>query len=335
MPSPAPRAILPDGCGEAEAFALLLDEAMATPQGAAETEEADPEPPESGDATALPADPTVQDPALHPAIEESGDRAPGAAGMDAPPNTSALPPRPDMSGHNPPDTQRKLAGRPDRTAAPPSLIPPEAASMDMQADPAETLVLLRAERIEPRSIVAPPAADPPGPDHQLLLSDSPEAMADDQAAPAMAGAPGEPAESAEPARHPPSRLPGLPPTLQPLATRIAEALGPDDLGDGISLDLAADELGPLRLIIRGEGDRIEVHVMAESAGTLDLMRRHAEQLAQELRHAGYRQAEMSFGSREQERRPPAAGPSRNDPVPVPPGTTRPIPPAAGRLDLRI
>lgn len=333
MPSPAPRAILPDGCGEAEAFALLLDEAMAAPQGAAETEEADPEQPELGDATALPA---VQNPDVCPAVEESGDRAPGAAGMDAPPNTSALPPRPDISGHNPPDTQRKLAGQPDRAVAAPSLIHPEAASMDMQADPAETLVLLRAERIEPRGIVAPPAADPPGPDHPLLLSDSPEAMAEDQAAPAMAGAPGEPtAESAEPARHPPSRLPGLPPALQPLATRIAEALGPDNLGDGISLDLAAGELGPLRLIIRGEGDRIEVHVMAESAGTLDLMRRHAEQLAQELRHAGYRQAEMSFGSREQERRPPAAGPSRNDPVPVPPGTTRPIPPAAGRLDLRI
>jgi hypothetical protein len=350
-PCPVPRTVLPDGCGEADIFALLLNEVTTTPpDDTAETEgEADPAPPEADEvaALALALAPILPNLDLLPEVEE-GDEISGIAGMDtfpeisspnvSDPNASASLLPVDTSENDPPVMRHPLISRPIHAAALPGTMPSETTVTEVKADPAETLVLLRAERIEPHGITAPPITNPSRRENPLSPLESPEAMVDDQVVPTVMESVGEqPIEGTGPARPAPARLPSLPAALQPLITRIAETLEPDDQGDGISLDLAADELGPLRLTIRSEGDRIEVHVMAESAGTLDLMRRHAEQLAQELRLAGYRQAEMSFGNRGHERRPPAGGgaPPPGDPAPLPPLAVHTTLSAAGRLDLRF
>ena len=63
--------------------------------------------------------------------------------------------------------------------------------------------------------------------------------------------------------------------------------------DHIEITLKPEELGTVRLVITG-GERPSVAVYAEHADTLDLLRRHADILARELRDSGLGGAEMSF-----------------------------------------
>ncbi|MFE3836642.1 flagellar hook-length control protein FliK [Pseudogemmobacter sonorensis] len=66
--------------------------------------------------------------------------------------------------------------------------------------------------------------------------------------------------------------------------------------EGITeLTLSPEELGTVRISLRAEADMVALTLLAERPETLDLMRRHAERLAEELRAAGYARVDLGFG----------------------------------------
>ena len=67
----------------------------------------------------------------------------------------------------------------------------------------------------------------------------------------------------------------------------------DQQGNSIELTLKPEELGTVRLIISA-GERPAVAVYADNPATLDLLRRHADLLARELRDTGIAGADLSF-----------------------------------------
>ncbi|MGJ8626828.1 MAG: flagellar hook-length control protein FliK [Sulfitobacter sp.] len=67
----------------------------------------------------------------------------------------------------------------------------------------------------------------------------------------------------------------------------------------VEITLNPDELGRVRLSMTQSEQGIVFNVLAERPETLDLMRRHIEQLAQEFRSMGYEDIAFSFSSAEQ------------------------------------
>ncbi|WP_225030301.1 flagellar hook-length control protein FliK, partial [Xinfangfangia pollutisoli] len=111
------------------------------------------------------------------------------------------------------------------------------------------------------------------------------------------------------------------------------------------LRLSPEELGAVRIDLRAEGDRVTLAISAERQDTLDLMRRHADRLAGDLRAAGFSQLDLSFGrwsgegQKGQPTPPPLASPmpGHGDPALLasPSPLLRPLPPLPGGLYLRI
>lgn len=103
----------------------------------------------------------------------------------------------------------------------------------------------------------------------------------------------------------------------------------------IDLRLAPEELGRVQLTLHQDGDILRVHIVADRPETLDLLRRHAGELAQDLRAAGHEGATFSFGGspRDQHAQRHTAPMADADPPPPP----RPAPPQGhdGTLDLRL
>jgi len=64
----------------------------------------------------------------------------------------------------------------------------------------------------------------------------------------------------------------------------------------IELRLDPEELGPVRLGLAPGDGTITVQIAAERGETLDLLRRHADVLARELRQAGYGEVSFQFGA---------------------------------------
>ncbi|MGA1635673.1 MAG: flagellar hook-length control protein FliK, partial [Gemmobacter sp.] len=82
--------------------------------------------------------------------------------------------------------------------------------------------------------------------------------------------------------------------LRPEAARQLAAIGIARMPEGAEIRLAPDELGAVRLQVTLEGDVLRVAISAERPETLDLMRRHAPELAAEFRALGYGGAAFSF-----------------------------------------
>ncbi|MGQ3487772.1 flagellar hook-length control protein FliK [Roseovarius pacificus] len=91
----------------------------------------------------------------------------------------------------------------------------------------------------------------------------------------------------------PSSVPDLP---RHVAAQLAEAVqrgaGPER---AVELTLNPAELGRVRISMAPGDGMIVVTVLAERGETLDLMRRHADILAQEFHDLGYETAEFTFG----------------------------------------
>jgi hypothetical protein len=70
-------------------------------------------------------------------------------------------------------------------------------------------------------------------------------------------------------------------------------------GEGtMEIALSPDELGQLRLTLQADPqnpDRLIVMLNFERPETLDLFRRHADQLAEALRNAGFANVDIGFG----------------------------------------
>ncbi|MBC2836092.1 flagellar hook-length control protein FliK [Gemmobacter straminiformis] len=104
----------------------------------------------------------------------------------------------------------------------------------------------------------------------------------------------------------------------------------------VTVMLSPEDLGPLRFEMQGRGDAIHVALVVERPETLDLLRRHSDQLVAEFRQAGFAGASFSFsGTGGQERGVPhprhyRAAESDGEIV-----TVKPRRPARDGLDLRL
>ncbi len=120
-----------------------------------------------------------------------------------------------------------------------------------------------------------PLPDPCAPDMP-----PPDAALPDIPAPASSPTP---AKTTPAADTPPLAAPE--PPADPVAHKVLERLS------GLT---AQDDLGPLQVVVEREGDQIRIVLMAERADTLDLMRRHADQLLADLSREGLANATCTF-----------------------------------------
>lgn len=79
-----------------------------------------------------------------------------------------------------------------------------------------------------------------------------------------------------------------------LATLLTDYATTPDSGP-VEVVLNPQELGKLRFEIQQNGDQVKVILTVERPETLDLMRRHGEQLLSDLRQSGFQDATLSFG----------------------------------------
>ncbi|MCQ0969224.1 flagellar hook-length control protein FliK (plasmid) [Paracoccus sp. TK19116] len=138
-------------------------------------------------------------------------------------------------------------------------------------------------------------------------------------------------------------------TAQNVARQIGEATLRHRQGE-IEIALSPEELGRVRLVVSGGERGAIVTVFFDRADVLDLMRRHPEQLLQDLRDSGFADARLDLrdGSGGQRQRPEQPG-SRTDRTPSDPveslaaaaRAANPIRPAAQvvasdrHLDIRL
>jgi flagellar hook-length control protein FliK len=101
----------------------------------------------------------------------------------------------------------------------------------------------------------------------------------------------------------------------------------------VTLTLSPDDLGTLCFEVQQSADGVSVHLTVERSETLDLLRRHADQLMDAFRQSGFSGASFTFGGGEggQRDRPPPP-PAAAWPEPIPPIAERF---AVGLLDMRL
>ncbi|NJS39486.1 MAG: flagellar hook-length control protein FliK [Rhodobacteraceae bacterium] len=137
-------------------------------------------------------------------------------------------------------------------------------------------------------------------------------------------------------------------TLPGLAAQLVQTLAqrPDGTTE---IALSPDELGHVRVTLQADAqnpDRIIVMLNFERPETLDLFRRHADQLADALRDAGFSGADIGFGRSDggENRDSPADAPldmlaTDTSLADLPSGLAQPHPAlrlaATGTLDLRL
>jgi hypothetical protein len=146
----------------------------------------------------------------------------------------------------------------------------------------------------------------------------------------------------------PSSQTGAAPPLPPAQT-VAIATLPQVLASiardgspGVT-EVALDpvELGRLQILVSGEGEALRIIIQAERPDTLDLLRRHADQLLEDLRQGGLSGATLSFGGNGADRGNPSAPPPSPDGPVRPPAVLHPSTPGAAwaagtaALNLRL
>lgn len=92
-----------------------------------------------------------------------------------------------------------------------------------------------------------------------------------------------------------SQAPGA--LVSQLATTVVDSLSHTSVGV-TEIRLSPEELGNVRVTLRTDAanpDRVVVMLSFDRPDTLDLFRRHADQLTDALRHAGFSQADIGFG----------------------------------------
>jgi hypothetical protein len=85
-----------------------------------------------------------------------------------------------------------------------------------------------------------------------------------------------------------------------VAQQLAETI--QTRGNGVvELALRPEELGRVRIVLVGSEAQMTVVIQAERQGTEELIRRHLEQLQQDLQDIGYSSISFAFGDRAPER----------------------------------
>jgi flagellar hook-length control protein FliK len=130
-------------------------------------------------------------------------------------------------------------------------------------------------------------------------------------------------------------------TPQALGQTIVQVL---QKGEERQIDLALrpEELGRLRFEMTTSGDKVHIVLFIERPEALDLIRRHADHLLNDLRQAGFSQSSLSFGNWSQRESPTGGEAATTAPTEEPTDTLALVPPARfspvtaiGRLDIRL
>ncbi len=77
---------------------------------------------------------------------------------------------------------------------------------------------------------------------------------------------------------------------------------------GVDVLLQPEELGHVKFQIQQHGETVRILLSAERPETLDLLRRHSDQLLQEFRQSGFSQASLNFGQWGQQQKSPMPQP---------------------------
>ncbi|WP_136683442.1 flagellar hook-length control protein FliK [Falsirhodobacter xinxiangensis] len=238
-------------------------------------------------------------------LDESEEEPPEEIGVDpavAPPCWWPADPEPVDAAASPAPTMIEADGA---TAIPEVDVPTEAATrLPVEAEIAKGAV---------PTTDAPQPSDQT-PDAQTQAEPSPESQPDPQSDsqgdrpeppdPKRADpAPVEPAAleptPPEAARPEPQRSPERQPSVDEVARRSAPAEAPPG---PVEPAPQTDGLGDIQVMFEREGDATRITLVAERAETVDLMRRHADQLQNELAREGLADADLNFAEREQNRR---------------------------------
>jgi flagellar hook-length control protein FliK len=143
---------------------------------------------------------------------------------------------------------------------------------------------------------------------------------------------------AKPSAHSPMPAIDRPETPRAIAVQVAEAFKTSD-GDSISIRLDPEELGAVRMKLNHNDTQIIVSISAERPETLDLMRRHVDQLAQEMRGLGYASLRFDFQQQNQRNGQPSQASMAHQSEPEAPSVSPFRGPrqgaAAGGLDIRL
>lgn len=184
---------------------------------------------------------------------------------------------------------------------------------------------------------APPAAEPGLDAAETAPNLTAPPVSDETSNPAPTPAPATTQTTAPPVP-PQAGSPALPPAL---ATDLTAIVARQPEGP-VEITLAPEELGRLRITLSQEGDVLRIIVQAERGETLDLLRRNADVLMQEIRSSGFSGGTFSFsgwgggqgGAAAQNPSQPPGTPPRDAPhaaqLPAPKASA-----AQAGLDLRL
>lgn len=132
--------------------------------------------------------------------------------------------------------------------------------------------------------------------------------------------------------------PAAPAEARPVLNQLTQAWV-SATSDRTEIALSPEELGRLRLVFSGQ-DRSQVTILAERPETLDLVRRHADLLTQQLAEAGVQAGSLEFRQGTQRDWPQptrSTGGLEGGPDPAPGPVLRPAPAPLSdrRIDIRL
>ncbi|MBX2856254.1 MAG: flagellar hook-length control protein FliK, partial [Rhodobacteraceae bacterium] len=279
--------------------------------------------PQPANAAPISPEPTVSAPGVETALQVTDQAAPQATGVDEPANSGEQPQaRPSAPQH--PEGAAEALVEPRTLAQQPQPATPTADAAPAQISQAAA-PLDESFTPPPDAEAAPKAAAPASSAPTTTTSEAPPAVAAFEAAqktgaadPALVNAnDGEgrfsagdaPVPGLNSASQSASNDAGLraataaltsPETGRSVAAQVASQLStaavhrPAD--NRLELRLDPPELGRVEIEFTFEKDAMKVVVRAEREEALDLMRRHADELARELEEAGLRLGDLSFSA---------------------------------------
>lgn len=153
-------------------------------------------------------------------------------------------------------------------------------------------------------------------------------------------------DAGSPPRDPAPHAEAAPPPHRPVPATVAQQLAVNIShrpGHSVVVTLSPDELGKVTMNVSAQDGTLTLALAVERGDTLDLLRRHIDQLAQDFRDLGFSQLNFSFSHDRQgepgadDQPPTAAGHDPAAPPAGPPPPSPATPPSVRQdgLDLRL